>query len=208
MELYKIAKKLEGLQTVSTIAKTLDINRRTAINYAWKLRKNGFLTTNYGRRKIRLYRISLLNKKRNGYSLYELINENSRVKIAVREDFIIHSDRKPSVEEVLVRGIATERFRIVLASLGLFNKIRNWPELKLLADKCHISRKVGALYDVSRKMMKVRKMDDRTRNAILKNKKGREYIIENLKTDDFKDIEELWGVYVPFNRADLEAYKE
>ena len=208
MKLDKIAKKLEGLQTVSTIAKTLDINRRTAINYAWKLRKNGFLTTNYGRRKIRLYRISLLNKKIKGYSLYELINENSRLKIAVREDFIMHSDRKPSVEEVLVMGIATERFRIVLASLGLFNRVRNWSELKFFADKYHISRKIGALYDVSRKVMKVRRMDNRTRNAFLKNKKEREYIIKDLKTDDFQDIEEIWNVYIPFNRADLEAYKE
>lgn len=208
MELDKIAKKLEGLQTVSTIAKTLDINKRTAINYAWKLRKKGLLTTDYGSRKIRLYRISLLNKKRNGYSLYELINENSKVKIAVREDFIMHSDRKPSVEEVLARGIVTARFRIVLASLGLFNKIKDWPKLKFFADKYHINRKVGSLYDVSRNVMKVRKMDKRTRNALLKNKKGREYIIKNLKTDDFQAIEELWDVYIPFNRADLEAYKE
>ena len=26
--------------------------------------------------------------------------------------------------------------------------------------------------------------------------------------NNFKEIEELWGVYVPFNKADLEVYKE
>ena len=52
MDLNQTAKTLEGLQTVDTVAKTLNISRRTAINTVWKLRKKGLVETDYGKRKI------------------------------------------------------------------------------------------------------------------------------------------------------------
>ena len=167
VKLFEIAKKLRGLQTVSTIAKTLNIKKRTAINYAWKLRKNGYLTTSYARNKIRLYRIDPLRRKKTGYSLYNLINKYSKVKISAREDYIIHSNKEPSVEEVLVRAIDTKEFRIVLASLGLFNKIKNWTLLGEIARNKNIGKKVGALYDTARTIIRTRRMDEKTRKALL-----------------------------------------
>ncbi len=209
MEVAKLAKKLEGLQTVSTIAKSLNINERTAINYVWNLRKNGYLTTRQGGSKVRIYSINSIIKKKRGYSFYELLNENSRVKLNSREDYIIHSKNKPSVEEILVRAVVLGKFsfRIILASLGLFNKIKDWSRLKVFADKYNVGKKIGALYDVARRTIKVRRMDERTRKG-LRNKGQGGFIIKGLKSKHFKDIEKEWGVYIPFNKQDLEVYKE
>lgn len=205
MDIEKLAKQLQGLQTVSSIAKSLNISKRTAINYAWLLRKKGFLKTIYGKRKIRMYKITPVIRKYHGQSLFELINNNSKVKVIVKEDYIIH--KKTSIEEVLVRAIATKRFRIILASLGLFNKINDWSKLYKYAIKYDVANKVGALYDIARQTIRVKKMDKRTRKALLKQKPKEKYIVDNIKSKDFKDIEKIWRVYVPFNKADLGEYE-
>ena len=205
--LFEIAKKLRGLQTVSTISKNLGVKNRTAINFAWKLRKKGYLNTDYARNKIRLYWIDPLKREKRGYSLQELINKNSKVKISTREDYIIHADEEPCVEEVLARAINTKEFRIILASLALFNKIKKWSRLKEFADKYKIGRQVGALYDVAKKTIRVRRMDERTRKSLLKSK-GEKFIIKNFKSKSFTDIEKKWKVFIPFNKQDLEIYEE
>ncbi len=207
VKLFKVARSLEGLQTVSSISKILNVSKRTAINYAWKLRRAGYLATNYNRNKIRLYRIDPLKRKKQEYSIYDIINENSKVKISPREDYIIHSDKKPSVEEILVRAIDTKEFRVILASLGLFNKIKSWPRLKFYADKYNAGRKVGALYDASREAMRTRKMDNKTRKSLLESS-GDKFIIKNFKSKDLGAIEKRWKTFIPFNKADLTVYKE
>src|SRR3989338_2437954 len=58
MNYDKMAKNLEGLQTVSSAAKTLGVGRRTAVNYISKLKKYGYVRTSRGKGKIRLYEIS------------------------------------------------------------------------------------------------------------------------------------------------------
>ena len=207
MELLKIAKELEGLQTVNSIAKQLNVDRRTSINYAWALRKKGFLENVYGGR-VKLYRINPLIKRKTGYSFYELLNKYSKVKLAVREDYIIHSEREPSVEEILVRAVKNDNFRVVLASLGLFNKIRSWSRLYKFAKNYNVRRKIGALYDVAREIIRVRRMDDKTRKLLLNAKNEERYIIPRFKSKSFQDIEKKWNIYIPFNKADLEVYKE
>ena len=207
MELLKIAKELEGLQTVNSIAKQLNVDRRTSINYAWALRKKGFLENVYGGR-VKLYRINPLIKRKTGYSFYELLNKYSKVKLAVREDYIIHSEKEPSVEEILVRAVKNDNFRVVLASLGLFNKIRSWSRLYKFAKNYNVRRKIGALYDVAREIIRVRRMDDKTRKLLLNAKNEERYIISRFKSKSFQDIEKKWNIYIPFNKADLEVYKE
>jgi len=207
MELLKIAKELEGLQTVNSIAKQLNVDRRTSINYAWALRKKGFLENVYGGR-VKLYRINPLIKRKTGYSFYELLNKYSKVKLAVREDYIIHSEKEPSVEEILVRAVKNDNFRVVLASLGLFNKIRSWSRLYKFAKNYNVRRKIGALYDVAREIIRVRRMDDKTRKLLLNAKNEERYIIPRFKSKSFQDIEKKWNIYIPFNKADLEVYKE
>jgi len=208
MDIKNITKKLEGLQTVSTIAKKLNVSDRTAVNYAWRLRKNGYLTSRGGGRNIKIYHISLLGfKKKEGYSLYDLINKYSRVKLGTQQDYIIHSKKEPTPEEILVRAVSSDGFRLMLASLELFNKIKNWSELRKFAEEYNIGRNIGALYDVTRKFIRVKKMDERTRKALLKSN-GKKFLFYGIKSKNFQDIEKKWRVFIPLNKQDMEIYKE
>ena len=208
MELIQLAKKLEGLQTVDSISKNLNIDRRTAINYVWMLRKHGLAETIYGKRKIRMYRISPFKAVKSGYpGLYEFLNQNSKIKIYAPYKNRIY-DHKPAAEEIIVKAVKTGDLRTILSSLALFNKVKDWPKLSQIARKENAGRKIGALYDAARTIIRVRKMDERTRKSLLKSKIDNKFIVKNARTRDLKDIEKIWNVYLPFNKADLEAYKE
>ena len=210
MKILNLAKKIEGLQTVSTISKTLNISERTAINYVSLLRKAGYLReTIYGAKKIRMYKISLLKRKMIGNpGFYEVLDKNSRVGVysPYEEDRIY--GKKLSIEETIVRAVKTRKFRIILSSLGLFSKVRDWKKLNYYAHKEGLGRNIGALYDVARKVIKVRKIDKRVKNSLLKSKVKSKFIIPLIKSKDLKDIEDEWNVYIPFNKSDLEVYKE
>ena len=208
MDLFNIAKRLEGLQTVDSIAATLGIGRRSAINYLWMLRKKGFIETAYGKRKIRMYKISPLKKNKLGYpGLYEFLNQNSKIKIYPPYEERIY-DHKPTVEEMVVKAVKTGNLRIILSSLSLFNKIDNWKRLSQIARKENVGRKIGALYDTARTIIRVKRMDKKTRKALIKSKIDNKFIVKNARTSDLKEIEDEWKVHLPFNKADLEAYKE
>ena len=208
MNIEKLAKRLEGLQTVSSICKLLKIDRRTAINYISMLRKKGFLETMYGKRRIRMYKISPAIKKKAGYpGLYEIINKYSKVKIIGRYEHKIYT-HELTVEEAIIRAVKSKGFRIILAALGLFNRIEDWHLLNKLSKKEGIGRKIGALYDVARKSFRVKRMDERTRKSLLKSKVDDKYVVGRIESRDFKDIEKIWKIYIPFNKADLEVYKE
>lgn len=207
MDLIEIAKKLEGLQTVSSMAKNLSIGRRTAINYIWKLRKEGFVETMYGKRKIRMYRISPIKTSKFGYpGLYEFLNRNSKIKVYPPYTERIYG-HKPTAEEMIVKAVKTGDLRTILSSLALFNKIKDWATLSQTARKEHIGRKIGALYDAARTVIRVRRMDKKTRKALLSNKVDNKFIVEYARTKDLAQIEKEWKVCLPFNKADLEAHK-
>lgn len=207
MDIIKTAKRLEGLQTVSTVSKIEGISRRTAINYISTLRKRGLAKTIHGGRGVRMYKISPAARKEEGIDFYEEMNRYSKVKIMPSYSYNIH-EKRIEAEDLLVRAVETGRFRVVLASLGLFAHIKNWPRLGKTANGKGIGRKIGALYDAARRIIKVRRMDERTRKSLLRNKMKGNFIIENLKSDDLKDIEKEWDVHLPFNIADLKVYKE
>lgn len=208
MELIQLAKKLDGLQTADSIAKNLNIERRTAINYVWMLRKKGFAETIYGKRKIRMYKISPIKPIKTGYpGLYEFLNLNSKIKIYAPYINRIY-DHKPTAEEIIVKAIQTGDFRTVLSALNLFNKINDWALLSKIAKKENVGRKIGALYDAAKTIIRVRRMDERTRKSLLKSKIDDKFIVKHARTKDLKYIEKLWDINLPFNKADLEAYKE
>lgn len=208
MNSTEIAKKLEGLQTVDSIAKNLGVSRRTAINYLWMLRKQGFVETIYGKRKIRMYKISTIKPLRFGYpGLYEFLNQNSKIKVYAPYIERIY-DHRPTVEEMIVKAIETGDLRTILSSLALFNKVNDWSRLSQIARKNNAGRKVGALYDAARTIIRVKRMDKKTRKALLKSRIDDRYIVKGARTRDLKDIENEWKVHLPFNKADLEAYKE
>lgn len=208
MDLVNIAKRLEGLQTIGSLAKNLGISRRTAINYVWMLRKEGFVKTVYGKRKIRMYNISPLKENKFGYpGLYEFLNQNSRIKLYAPYAERIY-DHKPSTEEMIVKAVKTGDLRTVLSSLALFNKIKNWPRLSQIARKEMVGRQIGALYDAAKTIIRVRHIDKKTRKALLNSKIENKHIVKYAGTKDLRHIEKEWKVYLPFNKADLEAYKE
>lgn len=208
MELIQLAKKLEGLQTVDSIAKNLSVDRKTAINYIWNLRKNGFVETLYGKRKIRMYKISPLRPIKSGYpGLYEFLNQHSKIKIYPPYINRVY-DHKPTAEEIIVKAVQTGDFRTILSALNLFNKINDWALLSELSKKENVGRKIGALYDAARTVIRVRRMDERIRRSLLKSRIGNKFIVKNARTKDLNNIEKIWNICLPFNKADLEAYRE
>ena len=206
METEILLKKLEGVQTIDSASNILKTNKDKTIYYLFRLRKEGYVKTKRLSNNKRVYNVSFENKLK-GTSYFEIINKYSPVKIATPITYKIYG-KDPSLEETLVYAIKTGSLRTILASLALFKKITKWSELYQLAKKNRIERQVGALYDLAKKIMRVRRMPDRFRNNALPRKDYNfEYTIPGLISKDFKDIEETWKIYLPFNKNDLSDYK-
>ena len=201
-----ILKKLEGVQTIETVMDALNVSKQKAIYYLYRLRKKGYVKTKKLSNNKRVYNISFENRLQ-GISYYDIINNNSPIKLAANIKYKVYGN--PSLEETLVYALKTQSFRTILASLSLFKKINNWSLLYNLAKKNKVERQVTALYEISRKLILTRKMTKRFKNNALPKKDSKwEYIITKLKSEDFKDIEKKWKVYIPFNKRDLEVYKK
>src|SRR3989338_1940481 len=156
MEKREILQKLAGIQTIESVMDILEVDKRMAIYYIHRLRKEGYVKTKRQSNNRRVYNISLDNKL-GGKSYYEIINQYSPIKISTP---VIHKiyGKGPSLEETLIYAIKTKSLRTILASLALFKKIDNWVELYHLAKENQLERQVGALYDLARQIMKVRKI--------------------------------------------------
>jgi len=202
----ELAVALQGLQTVSTICKKMGISRKTAINYVYELRKAGFVRTTRGNKKLRIYEISSVSRRDLGYpGFYDIINKYSPLKIAKPYE---HRVYKPlAIEEVIVRAIKMQDFRTVLASLALFRHVSDWSLLYTYSKKENVRRKVGALYELSRQVVRVRRIDKRIGKKLLLGTDDK-FIIPDVHSKDFHAIEKKWKVYIPFNRKDLSKLKE
>ena len=198
--------RLKGLQTVSTISKTLGVDRRTSINYIYLLRKAGHVKTSRGKGKIRIYEISENLVQGKGEDFYDYLNLHSRVKVAKPYDHIVHHKLTP--EECIVKAITTKDFRTILSSLFLFRQVESWSRLYMFAKEAGVKKEVGALYDLARKYIRVRRMDGRIRNNLLEGKQPIRYIVPGMRGKDFHDIERTWNIYMPFNRSDMGRLKE
>lgn len=206
MERRELLQKLAGIQTLESVMDILNVDKRKAIYCLYRLRQEGYVKTKRLSNNKRVYSISLENKL-GGKSYYDVINQYSPIKISTP---VIHKiyGKEPGLEKTLIYAIKTKSLRTILASLALFKKISNWVELYQLAKENHIERQVGALYDLARKIMKVRKMTIRFKNSSLPKEGDKfEYIVPELKSRDFTDIERTWKIYLPFNKKDLEEYK-
>lgn len=200
-------KKLTGFRTIKDIQNILKIKRGTAIKYIHLLRKQGLVTTLYKKDRTRIYKITLLPKLNIGNeSFYDIINIYSPIKVTSKYNYRVIG-RKLTIEEVIIKAIQTKNPKIILASLALFNHVKKWSLLYKLAKRENMARQIGALYELAKRFIKVRKMDKRTSNALMKTKSDK-YIINYLKSNDFKDIEKKWNVYLPFNKIDMGGYKE
>jgi len=207
IKIKELLKKLEGIQTIKSVMTLLNVDKKKAIYYVYLLRKHGYVKTTLNPDKTRIYHISFENKL-NTTSYYDIINKYSPIKVSPKEEYKVYK-RRISIEETLVFAVKTKSLRVILAALALFNYVTNWSKLYTLAKKNHIERQIGALYDVAREIMKVRRMNKTFRNyAIPKEKYPFEYTVPKIRSKDFKNIENLWKIYIPFNKEDLEVYKK
>lgn len=205
MKTEELLKKLEGLQTIKLVQDLLNVDKKKAIYYIYRLRKKGYVKTKKSSNNMRIYYISYSNKLK-GVNYYDILNKHSPVKL-VKKTYVVYGTT-PTLEETLIFAIKTGSIRSILASLALFKKIDNWSLLYQLAKKNNIEREVGALYDLARKIMRTRKMTKRFRNNSLPKKGDKfKYIIYGLKTKHFNEIENKWKIYLPFNKNDLEDYR-
>lgn len=193
----EILKKLEGKQTIEMIAEKLGVSRQSAVNVVSKLRKLGFVQTSGGGRQKRIYTVSTKRFTKKEPGMFDLINKYSKLKIRPIYIHEAHGNYYP--ENALVDAIKTKDLRLILSSLYLFNHIANWHRLHKLAKG--YENMVGALYDLTRKYIKARKMPNNIRKLL--KKKERKSIIEPRK-HDFKEIENDWNVSLPFSKEDME----
>ncbi|MBN2367553.1 hypothetical protein JXC34_00930 [Candidatus Woesearchaeota archaeon] len=206
MDYQQLAKELEGLHTIGSITAKMGIKKETAVNYVYELNKRGYVEL-FSRKKKRIYRISPLKKLNIGNpGMYDIINKYSPMKLREPYEHTIYG-KELSKEEALVRAINSKDYRVILASLSLFSHMTDWKKLNDLAKQSRVQRFVGALYDLAARFIRVRKMDNRTRNSLLNSELHDTYLISKLRSDDFIDLEKIWGVYLPFNNSDMERIK-
>ena len=207
MEDIKLLRRIEGLHTIETLQKELNLTKQSTINLISKLRKEEYITLFAGGgKKKRIYRITARKQRKRQEGMFDIINKYSpNMKIREWYDHQVHGVYGP--EEALIDALQTQSFRLILASMRLFNHIKDWKKIYKLAKENNCWQKVGALYDVARKIIRVRRMDKRTREGLLRNGKEK-YIIKPFRSKHFKDVEKEWNVYIPFNVQDLGVYKE
>ncbi len=66
-------KKIQGVQTIPSIMDILNVSRKKAIYYVYRLRKKGYVKTKRLSNNKRVYNISFENRLK-GSSYYEIIN--------------------------------------------------------------------------------------------------------------------------------------
>lgn len=205
-DLLRIIKKLEGLQTIDTIMKILNIKRQTAINYISQLRKKGYVEYYSAGRSKRIYKISIIKSKfKENNGVYNIINKYSKIKVAEPYAYFIHN-KKLTNEEALVLALRSQNFKLILASLNLFAHIKDWKLLNKIAKKYKLQRQVGALYELARQFIRTKRMDERIKKSMQKGK-GEKYIYAKIKTKDFNAIAKKWRVEIPFRNSDLMRLK-
>src|SRR3989344_1077282 len=205
MKMADLTKKIEGIYMLESIMATLKVDRGTAMNYISKLRKEGYVKTKRTSSGKRVYNISRQNKI-GGKSYYEVLNQISPIKLSESETYKVYG-REITFEEILIYAIKSGKLRVVLASLALFKHINNWTLLAELSSKNRVQRQVCVLYDLGRSIMKVRKIGKQFLKTCLPKQDDKYvYIIPNLESKDFDEIQQKWKVYLPFNKGDLQEY--
>lgn len=191
---------LEGLHTIETVAETLGITKQAALNLLGKLKKEQHVTVMGGGRRKRLYKITMRQQLPREPGMFDIINKYSpNFQVMPWYDHQVHGIYGP--EEALVDALQTQSFRLILASMRLFNHITDWPKLYCLAKEKDCWRKVGALYGVARMFMRVRKMPEKYLHTKI-SKRWQQ--LTQLKKKNFPEISSKWTVYLPFNKKDVE----
>lgn len=207
MKTMDLINSIRGVQTLESIKSKLNIDTRKAVYFIHRLRKKGYVKTKYDSDKRRIYYISSENIL-GGTSYVDIINKYSPIKLSSADVYKIYG-REVSIEETIVYAVKTKKLRYILASLALFKRINDWDELFRLAKQNNLLREIGVLYDLSIKVIrKTKAMGKKFRyHALPKADESYKYIIPDLRSGDYKNIEKTWKIYIPFNAADLEDYQ-
>ena len=196
----EMLRKIEGLQTVESVMGTLEIKRQSAVNLLSRLKKQGYITTMGGGKKIRLYKITQTKQRKRDRGMFDILNKyNQNFQLREWYDHQVHG--KYTVEDAIVDAIETGSFRAILATLRLFNHITDWPRLYRLAKEKNSWQKVGALHDVSRAHYKARRIPSKYAN--IKGAYEWQQLTQLKNRNNFPDIQKKWHVYIPFNEKDI-----
>lgn len=200
MEQNDILLKLEGLHTVETVAESLNIKNQSALNLISKLKKQGYVTTSGGHKQKRLYKITAKKQRKRDKGMFDIINRYSPMKLSPWYDHQVHGTYGP--EEALIDALQTQSFRVILASMKLFNHIADWPKLYKLAKEKKCWQKVGALYDISKMYFRVKKMPSRYQHQKFIKK---QFLIKRYNTTEkiYYPIKSKWNVEIPFQIGDI-----
>ena len=200
MDQEEVLRKIEGLQTIEAVAEALNIKKQSALNLISKLKKQGYVATSGGRQQKRLYKITARKQRKRDLGMFDIINRYSPMKLAPWYDHQVHGHYGP--EEALIDAIQTQSFRVILASLRLFNHITDWPKLYKLAKEKECWQKVGALYDVARLYFRINTMPLRYQNQKFIKK---QYIIKRYNTTEkmYNSIKNKWNVEIPLQAGDI-----
>lgn len=201
-KIEEILGKLEGFQTVETASRELKMTRQSTINLLSKLKKQGNVTVSGGGKQPRLYKITIRKQRKRDLGMFDIINKYSPMKLNPWYDHQVHGAYGP--EEALIDAIQTRSFRAILASLRLFQHIKDWKKVYYLSKKNNAWRKVCALYDIARIFFKVKKMPKRYYHQ----EKGQWEPLTELKNkNNFPGIQNKWNIYIPFNYNDIREIK-
>ncbi len=222
----EVLRKLEGLQTLETATEKLGISRQATLNLISRLKKEGYITTSGGGRRIRLYKITMRKQLKRDPGMFDIINKYSpNFQVMEWYDHQVHG--RYTVEDALIDAIKTKSFRMILTSLRLFGHIKDWRKLHKLAKENDLVQEVGALYDVARQNLRTRKIpalpikySPRQEKLLLRDSSGEKTRVRRTapsrqwrqltqlkERNNFPEIERRWKVYIPFNQKDLEEIK-
>ena len=157
----EILRKLEGLQTLETVQEALKIKKQSARNLLTKMKKEGHMTL-WAKGRKPMYKITMRKQRKRDPGMFDLLNAcNPSFKLNEWYDHQVHG--RYTVEDAIVDAVKTKSFRTCLATLHCFNHITDWKQLYHSAKEKDCWREVGALYDVARIYLKVKKMPERYR---------------------------------------------
>ena len=197
-KLFEILNILEGLQTVDTVAEAIHIKKQSALNLIVKLKKAYYATVSGGGKQKRIYKITLTKQLPRSPGMFDIINKyNPHFKLNPWYDHQVHGHYGP--EEALIDALQTKSFRVILASMRLYNHITHWPTLYKLAKEKDCWQQVGALYDVARLFFSVRQMPQRYHSYHPRSWKS----LTQLKKKNFPDLSQKWKVFISFNQHDM-----
>src|SRR3989344_3475286 len=201
-KLLEILKTLEGLQTIDTAAEALHMKKQSTLNLMVKLKKERYATVSGGGKQKRIYKITTTRQLPRVPGMFDILNKyNPNFKLNPWYDHQVHGPYGP--EEALIDAIQTKSFRVILASLRLFNHITDWSKLYKLAKEKDCWPQVGTLHDVAQLFFRVRKLPSSYAKG---NGKHQGFLTREYETTEsaFLPVAQKWNVPIPFRWRDID----